>query len=139
MARNDFSVYVVEDDESVLDSLKLLIESAGYQARGFASAEELIRFGCLQNAACLILDVRLPGMSGFGLIEHLNATGQTIPVVFITGHDRPGMKELAIKLGAVGYLPKPFLEQALLAAIETCCEHSGGMGLPAGGAAQARQ
>lgn len=139
MARNDFIVYVVEDDESVLDSLKLLIESAGYQTRGFTSAEELLAFGCEQIASCLVLDIRLPGMSGFGLLEHLNATGSPLPVIFITGHDRPGMKELAVKLGAAAYLPKPFLEQALLEAIQMCCERTARESLPGSGAAHEEQ
>ena len=139
MARTDFTVFVVDDDESVLDSLKLLIESAGYQARGFASAEELLVFGCMQNASCLVLDVRLSGMSGFGLLQHLNATGCSLPVIFITGHDRPGMKELAVKLGAAAYLPKPFPEQALLDAIQRCCQRSAHESLSSGGAVHLEQ
>lgn len=122
MVRHDFTVFVVDDDESVLDSLKLLLESAGYQTRGFASAEELLASGSMQQASCLVLDIRLPGMSGYSLLEHLNMTGCSVPVIFITGHDRPGMKELAAKLGAAAYLPKPFFEQALLDAIQACCE-----------------
>lgn len=122
MVRREFTVFVVDDDESVLDSLKLLLESAGYQTRGFASAEELLASGSMHQASCLVLDIRLPGMSGYGLLEHLNTTGCSVPVIFITGHDRPGMKELAAKLGAAAYLPKPFFEQVLLDAIQACRE-----------------
>jgi FixJ family two-component response regulator len=120
-------VLVLDDDESVLYSLRLLLESAGYESAGFSSAEELIESGLVENSCCLILDISLPGMSGFQLHEHLTASHTSIPVIFITGHDRPGMEEQALRLGASAYLRKPFDEQAILDAIEPICRKGGGV------------
>ena len=126
MAGCESTVLVVDDDESVLDSLRLLLESAGYRSSGLGSAEGLIESGLVENACCLILDIKLPGMGGFELLQYL-ATSQTpIPVIFITGHDRPGMEEQALRLGAMAYLQKPFDGQAILDAIQPCCTKGGG-------------
>jgi FixJ family two-component response regulator len=84
----------------------------------FASAEEFLQSGSMKNACCLILDIRMPGMSGFELKEYLADSGYRIPVIFITGHDRFGMEEKAMKLGAIAYLRKPFEGEALLGAIQ---------------------
>ncbi|ABK16282.1 response regulator transcription factor [Syntrophobacter fumaroxidans] len=115
------TVFVADDDKSVLESLALLLESAGYQSRGFGSAEELLASGSVQNACCLILDIKLPGMSGLQLLQVLAASHTPIPVVFITGHDCPGIEAQALGLGAVAYLRKPFDEQMLLDAIHPYC------------------
>jgi FixJ family two-component response regulator len=103
--------------------LTLLLESAGYRSRGFGSAEELLESGLVQNACCLVLDIKLPGMSGFQLQEVLAASHTPIPTIFITGHDRPGMEGLALKLGAIAYLLKPFNDQALLDVIQPHCKN----------------
>ena len=117
MAEAKFIVFVVDDDESVCASLKLLIESHGYCAVTFKSAEEfLLGFG--ESPCCLILDIHLPGMSGFKLQEHLVKSQTRIPVIFITGHDRYRMEDEAMRLGAIAYLRKPFDEQCLLDAIQ---------------------
>ena len=79
----------------------------------------------MENACCLILDVKLPGMSGFELQEVLTASHTRIPVIFITGHDRPGMEEQALRLGAAAYLRKPFDGQAMLDAIRPLCRKGG--------------
>jgi FixJ family two-component response regulator len=121
MVSNEWTVFVIDDDQSILDSLKLLLESAGYQSRSFGSAEELLESGLVQNACCLILDIKLPGMSGFQLQEILTASQTPIPVVFITGHDGPGMERRALTLGAIAYLRKPFDGHALLSAIQPHC------------------
>ena len=115
MTGKGYTVFVVDDDRSarLVDAL----ESAGYQSRGFGSAEELLESGSVQNACFLILDIKLPGMSGFQLQEYLSASHIPIPLIFITAHDRPGMEEEALRLGSVAYLRKPFDEQALLDAI----------------------
>jgi two-component system, LuxR family, response regulator FixJ len=123
MAQAAKSVFIVDDDESVRASLRLLLESAGHHAETFASAEEFLRSGSMKNACCLILDIRMPGMDGFELKEHLTASESRIPVIFVTGHDRFGMEEKAMKLGAIAYLRKPFDGQALLDAIQRGCRH----------------
>ena len=122
MAEAKCIVFVVDNDESVRDSLRLLIESSGYRTEAFASAEEFLQSGLMKNASCLILDIRMPEMNGFELQEHLAASGARIPIVFITGHDQSGMEEKAMKVGAIAYLRKPFDEQYLLDAIQLACE-----------------
>ena len=114
MAEAKFIVFVVDDDESVRASLKLLIESSGYDVVTFKSAEDFLDSRSRENPCCLILDIRLPGMSGFQLQEHLVKSQVRIPVIFITGHDRNRMEDEAMRLGAVAYLRKPFDEQFLL-------------------------
>ncbi len=120
------TVLVVDDDESVLHSLRLLLESAGYGSAGFGSAEEMIESGLVGRACCLILDIQLPGMSGFELQEVLTGSHTPIPVIVISGHDRPGKEEQALRLGALAYLRKPFDGQAILDAIRPVCRKGGG-------------
>ena len=115
-------VFVVDDDESVRASLKLLIESSGYRVVTFKSAEDFLDSGLWESPCCLILDIRLPGMSGFKLQEHLVKLQTRIPVIFITGHDSYRMEDEAMRLGAIAYLRKPFDEQCLLDAIQLACE-----------------
>ncbi len=114
MAEPKSIVFVVDDDESVSASLKLLIESVGYDAVTFKSAEDFLNSALRENPCCLILDIRLPGMSGFQLQEHLVKSQTRIPVIFITGHDRDRMENEAMQLGAVAYIRKPFDEQVLV-------------------------
>jgi len=121
MAQAARSVFIVDDDESVRASLKLLVESAGYRPVTFASAEEFLQSGLMKNAQCLLLDIRMPGMGGFGLQEYLAASEARIPVIFMTGHDRFGIEERAMTLGAIAYLRKPFDDQVLLDAIHRAC------------------
>jgi FixJ family two-component response regulator len=125
MAGKESPVLVVDDDESVLHSLRLLLESAGYRSAGFGSAEALLESGSVETACCLILDIQLPGMSGFQLQTRLTTSHTPIPVIFITGHDSPGMEEQALRLGAIDYLRKPFDGQAILDAIRACCRKGG--------------
>jgi len=115
-------VYVVDDDESVRGSLKMLIESAGNCVVAFNSAEDFLDSGFGERPCCLILDILLPGMSGFKLREHLVNLQIRIPVIFVTGHDSYRMEEEAMRLGAIAYLRKPFDEQCLLDAIQLVCE-----------------
>ena len=117
MAKPKSIVFVVDDDESVSASLKLLIESIGYDVVTFKSAEDFLDSRFRENPCCLVLDICLPGMSGFQLQEHLVMSQNRIPVIFITGHDRNRMEDEAARLGAIAYLRKPFDEQALLGAI----------------------
>jgi FixJ family two-component response regulator len=122
MAEGKFIVFVVDDDESVRDSLKMLLESSGYRTVTFKSAEDFLDSSFRQGPCCLVLDIRLPGMSGFKLQEHLLKSRARIPVIFITGQDNDRMKEEAMRLEAVAYLRKPFDEQCLLDAIQLACE-----------------
>lgn len=121
MAESKYIVFVVDDDESVLASLKMMLESWGYQVVTFKSAEALLDSGLGESPSCLILDIRLPGMSGFKLQEHLVKSHARIPVIFITGHDRYRLEDEAMKLGAIAYLKKPFDVQLLLDSIQLAC------------------
>ena len=117
---NDASpvVFVVDDDPSVATALKRLIRSVGLDAQTFRTAEEFLRVARPEVPACLVLDVRLPGVSGLDLQQKLVEAGLLIPVVFITGHGDIPMTVRAMKAGAVEFLPKPFREQDLLDAIQ---------------------
>jgi two-component system, LuxR family, response regulator FixJ len=121
MAKGKFIVFVVDDDESVRASLKLLIESSGYHVVTFKTAEDFLASSFGESPCCLILDIHLPGMSGFNLQEHLVESQSRIPVIFITGHDSYRMEDEAMRLGAIAYLRKPFDEQCLLDAIQLAC------------------
>jgi len=118
MAEAKLFVYLVDDDESVRASLKLLLESNGYHVVAFKSAEDFLDSRLGESPSCLILDIRLPGMNGFKLQEHLVKSQTRIPVIFITGHDRERMEDEAMRLGAIAYLRKPFDERCLLDAIK---------------------
>ena len=122
MAEANFTVYVVDDDKSVRASLKLLIESCGYPVVTFKSAEDFLHSSFRESSACLILDIHLSGMSGFDLQKQLVKSQSRIPVIFITGQDRPKMEDEAMRLGGIAYLKKPFEEQCLLDAIQLARE-----------------
>lgn len=125
MAEANFTVYVVDDDISVRASLKLLIESCGYPVATFKSAEDFLQSSFRGSPGCLILDIHLPGMSGFDLQKQLVKSQAKIPVIFITGHDRARMEDEAMRVGGIAYLKKPFEEQSLLDAIQLACEKGG--------------
>ena len=122
MANKTPLVYVVDDDESVRASLKMLIESIGSRVAAFKSAEDFLDSGPWGSQCCLILDIHLPGISGIKLQEHLINLQIRIPVIFITGHDSYRMEDEAMRLGAIAYLRKPFDDQCLLDAIQLACE-----------------
>ncbi len=113
------TVYVVEDDTSLCIAMRRLLKSAQYRVITFTSAEEFYRSDFKNSPGCLLLDIRLPGISGFELQELLIASGVQMPVIFITGQDRAGMEERARGLGASAYLRKPVDEETLLGAIRT--------------------
>jgi len=115
-------VAIVEDDRSVQSALKDLMESAGLPARCFGSAEEFLEWNQRRQAACLVLDIGLPGMSGLELQAKLEAEGSGIRILFITAHDDPEMKRRATKAGAVGFLSKPFDDDVLLEKIGSALE-----------------
>src|SRR5260370_39393289 len=106
--RNSGLVAIVDDDESVQRALQDLIESDGLSALCFASAEQFLDSGARNKAACLIADIRMPGMSGLELHAQLKAQRCPIPIIFITAHGDAQMRLHAIREGAVEYLSKPF-------------------------------
>ena len=113
----DTIVFVVDDDRSLRQGLVDLIESLGMKAKAFASAQEFLQYKRPDIPACLVLDVRLPGISGLDLQRQLRQSEQPPPIIFITGHGDIPMSVRAMKEGAVEVLPKPFRDQDLLDAI----------------------
>jgi FixJ family two-component response regulator len=112
-------ISVVDDDESIRDSTKALLRSAGYQVATYASAELFLDSDALAETECIILDVRMPGMDGLELQRRLNALETGIPIIFVTAHDDAMSRRLAIDAGAVDFLSKPFEAKALVATLET--------------------
>jgi FixJ family two-component response regulator len=110
-------ISIVDDDDSLRNSLNNLIRSVGFGAQGFSSAEAFLSSNQLHDTACLILDVRMPGMSGLELQRQLVATNCGIPIIFITSHGDDNARTRALEAGAVDFLYKPFREEALLNAI----------------------
>ena len=115
-------VFVVDDDEGMRQSLKNLIGSVGLQVKVFASAQEFLRSRLTDVPGCLVLDVRLPGLSGLDLQKRMAEAGMDIPIIFITGHGDIPMTVRAMKAGAVEFLTKPFRDQDLLDAIQQALE-----------------
>jgi FixJ family two-component response regulator len=107
-------VFIVDDDEAVRSSVRLLIRSVGLQAQVYASAHDFLATYDPRHPGCLLLDVRMPGMSGLELQQELNRRGATIPVVFISGHGDVPMAVEAMQQGAFDFLQKPFRDQDLL-------------------------
>jgi FixJ family two-component response regulator len=112
-------VCVVDDDALIRDSTVRLIRSFGFRVETFASAEEFENSGYLEETACLILDVRMPGMDGLELQYHLSEAGERIPIVFITAHADHEQERRAMLAGAVGFLYKPFSQESLLQAVRS--------------------
>ena len=110
-------ISIVDDDDSLRNSLNNLIRSVGFGVQGFSSAEAFLSSNQLHDTACLILDVRMPGMSGLELQRQLVATNCGIPIIFITSHGDDNARTRALEAGAVDFLYKPFREEALLNAI----------------------
>jgi len=116
------TVFIVDDDEAVRNSLRLLVKSVGLTATALVSAQEfLASFDPLQPG-CLVLDVRMPGMSGLELQQQLNLYGAVIPVIFITGHGDVPMAVEAMQQGAFDFLQKPFRDQDLIDRIQRALE-----------------
>ena len=118
----DQRVYIVDDDEAMRDSLLWLLESQGFAVTAFASAEDFLAACRDDMAGCIVLDVRMPGMSGLELYEKLSARQCTLPVIFITGHGDVPMAVSALKKGAVDFIEKPFSDKDMLRLIEQCLE-----------------
>jgi FixJ family two-component response regulator len=98
-------------------AIKRVLSAAGFDAQTFGSSEELLRAGVAPTAACLVIDLRLPGRSGFDLIERLAERRSCVPVVLVTAYDEPENREQAAKAGAIAYLAKPFDGKSLIEAV----------------------
>jgi FixJ family two-component response regulator len=120
-------IAVIDDDASVRRALQRLLRSAGFAVETFATAREFLDAGRSARTACLVLDIHLPGMSGFDLQEHLAVSGALIPIVLITAHDDATTRERASRAGVAAYLRKPFDQGELIEAISrTTSEHTPG-------------
>jgi FixJ family two-component response regulator len=111
-------VIVVEDDGSMREALERLLAAAGFEPSSYTSAEALLAAGAGEGVVCVVSDLRLPAMSGLDLLAALRARGVTVPLVLITGHDAPGLREDALRRGAAAYLPKPFPGTTLLKVVQ---------------------
>lgn len=118
-------VFVVDDDESILESLETLITCAGWQPRTFGSPQEFLENATVDGPSCLLLDMALPGLSGLELQERVVADLRGLPIVFITGGCDIPTTVRAMKAGAMEFLTKPYGEEEVLAAVRSALEHSG--------------
>lgn len=114
MAEQTPTVYVVDDDEAVRESLGLLLESVGQVSSGFASATDFLAAYDNDMAGCIVLDIRMPGMNGMELQKRLNEVNSILPIIFVTGHGDVPMAVEAMQHGAVDFIQKPYREQDLL-------------------------
>jgi len=113
-------IHVVDDDEALRDSMTWMLEGNNYKVATYDSADAFLRVISPVMVGCVVLDVRMPGMSGLELFEELGRRGCTLPVVFITGHGDVPMAVSALKKGAVDFIEKPFSEADMLRLIEQC-------------------
>lgn len=122
MSPNQTAVFIVDDDLAVRDMMKALLRSVGFDAQAFGSADEFLAARLPDLPRCLVLDIRLPGMSGLDLQRHLLERNAAIPIVFVTGYGDVPMCARALKAGAVDFLQKPFREQELLDAVRVAIQ-----------------
>lgn len=115
-------VAIVDDDDLMRSALQGLLKAVGLPAQAFASAEEFLKSGKQHQIACLIADIRMPGMSGLELQAHLNAERCKIPIIFITAHGDEKMRMQALRAGAVEFMAKPFEDEALLESVHAALE-----------------
>ncbi len=108
------TIYIIDDDDGMRRALSLLLSTVGYQTESFASSDAFLQRFDPDRHGCLILDIRMPGMSGLELQQHLNKTGSMLPLIFITGHGDVPMAVQAMKEGAFEFIQKPFRDQDLL-------------------------
>lgn len=118
MKNTEYTVFLVDDDHAVRDALVLLMETAQFNTESFDSAEAFLDVCDPDRPGCLVLDIRMPGMSGIKLQEELAARGIIIPVIFLTGHGNISMSAQAFRSGAVDFMEKPFDENILLERIQ---------------------
>ena len=128
MSVAELRVCVIDDDEDVVRAVRRLLRSAEHAIDTFASTEEFLDLGSQARPDCLVLDVHLRGLSGFDLQDLLEASGRSIPIVFITAHDDTGTRERARKTATTEYLSKPFEDRSLLCAIHHAIRQGSGRG-----------
>ena len=116
-------VVIVDDDDSMRSAVQDLLEAVGFPAQGFASPEEFLKSGKQQETACLITDIRMPGMSGLELQANLKAEQYRIPIIFITAHGDERMRMQARREGAVEFLSKPFDNQVLIDSVRAALDN----------------
>lgn len=114
MPKRTRNVVVVDDDAEMGRAVARLLKAAGYRTLTFSSGEALLETNPPAPADCFILDIQMPGMSGFDLADRLQQQGSCVPIIFITGHDAPASRERARKAGALGFVLKPFESKTLL-------------------------
>jgi FixJ family two-component response regulator len=117
-------ISIVYDDDAHRSSLENLIRSVGLRTHGFSSAEAFLSSNQVQETHCLVLDVRMPGMSGPELQRRMAVANSPIPIIFITAHEDDGQRSQALEAGAVAFLHKPFYEEELLNAIDAALKDS---------------
>lgn len=115
-------VLIVEDDDSMRQAIERLLNVANFTTAAYRSAEELLAVGTADGDACLVSDLKLPGMSGLELLAAMHARGWRQPMILITAHDSPAMRKEAEKSGVAAFLAKPFLGNALVAAVRSAVE-----------------
>ena len=118
MIKTNLTIFVIDDDESVCRALRDLLESAGFRVETFRSAKDFLDSGRSESHNVLILDVRMPELSGIELQKQLAASGSKLPVIFITAHEDTLAEKTALEAGAVAFLQKPFDDQLLFDAID---------------------
>jgi len=118
-------VSVIDDDASVRAATDNLLSSHGYLVRTFASAEEFLLSPHLHDCTCVVADVHMPGMSGLELLTYMRAQGYLAPVIFITAFPEESVRASALKAGAIGFLAKPFVAQALIDSVKTALHCTG--------------
>jgi FixJ family two-component response regulator len=119
-------ISLVDDDESIRRTTTLLIESFGFHAAAFESAESFLKSGQLQETSCLIVDIQMPSMNGLQLQSHLATAGYKIPIIFITAYDKEESRQQALQAGAVAFLGKPFNDELLLQALRAALRQDEG-------------
>ncbi len=119
MATPEPTVFIVEDDEAVRDSLRLMLESLGHTVASFGRADEFLEAYDPELPGCIVLDIRMPGMNGMELQRKLNAMTSILPIIFVTGHGDVPMAVEAMQQGAVDFVQKPYREQDLLDKIQS--------------------
>jgi FixJ family two-component response regulator len=122
--KSDVTIFIVDDDTSVLKALKRLIMSAGFNVREYSSAHSFLNCGYEKQAGVLILDVQMPEMSGIEVQQKVFDSGSKMPIIFITAHENEEIQKLAMEAGAVAFLQKPVEENAILSAISKGLEKS---------------
>ena len=115
-------IAIVDDYEPLREALGSVLKAAGFPTNTYASAEEFVDSPSRNNIACLVLDVRLPGMSGIELQKQLEDAGSRVPIIFVTAHGDASVRELVMKAGAAGFLNKPVRSEALLKAIQSALQ-----------------